>query len=433
MRNETTSRWQKSAMAAMAGLLLAALVVTAAPSLAQRGWGGHDQGWVRYEQEGGCIGGDRCERNGERLRVPLYDDAVYGVRFHAHDDVGSRSRGHLRVLIDARVIAYDIDVAKSGEVYEVAVQGMHGRYLEFEALYNDEVVVADIEVWYGRGYRPPGDHPGGGYGRPGHDDHPGYDDRPGYGSSGPGSPGWDNSWRRYRQEGCIGGVRCDELQSLRVPLESAPVTAIRFYAHDDVGDRSDGFLRVRIDDAILEYRLDIAKRGDTYEIPVRGLRGRTLIFETATDDEVVVRDIAVRYQAGYSSGGDSGWQPGTSQRPPSYGSSRGWTSYDRYGGCFGGARCDDRGAQIRVPLEDQPVLEIRFYTHDDVGDKSRGHLRVSIDSWTLLEDLDVPKEGDVFVLDADGLRGRALTFETVSDDEIVVQHIEVRYGRLTRR
>ncbi len=417
---------------ATAGGLLLSLTLTALPVLAQRGWGGHDRGWVRYEREGGCIGGDRCERNGERLRVPLYDDTVYGVRFHAHDDVGNRSRGHLRVSIDARVIAYDIDIAKRGEVYELAVQGMRGRYLEFEALYNDEVVVSDIEVWYGRGYRPPGDQPGGGYGGPGYDDHPGYGS-PGHGSSGGGYDDWDDAWRRYQQQGCIGGARCDEQQSLRVSLESAPVTAVRFDAHDDVGDRSNGFLRVRIDDAILEYRLDIAKRGDTYEIPVRGLRGRTLIFETATDDEVVVRDIAVRYQTGYSSGWHPGGQPGGGQRPSSYGSSRGWTSYDRYGGCFGGARCDDRGGQIRVPLEDQPVLEVRFYAHDDVGDKSRGHLRVSIDGWTLLEDLDVPKEGDVFVLDADGLRGRALVFETVRDDEIVVQHIEVRYGRLIRR
>lgn len=381
-----------------------------------------ERGWQAFPNAGRCIGGVKCDQNGAEIRIPLEDSPVWGVRFFTHDDVGDRSRGHLRVRIDDRVLERDIDVPKEGRGYELNVDGLRGRYLIFETASDDEVVVDNIEVRFG-GYGDSGH--GGGYGGGGYDGG-------GYGAGGHGGGGYQPSpshhswpaggsergWRAYPEiGGCIGGVHCaDNGPAIRIRLDSAPVLGVRFFAHDDVGDRSNGHLRVRIDGKILEHSLDIAKRGDGYELSVNAVRGRELVLETATDDEVVIEDVEVRYGRGF--GGDDGR----------------WQSYPRAGGCFGGTRCDQNGREIRIPLEDLPVVGVRFFTHDDVGDRSRGHLRVRIDSRVLEPDLDVPKGGDSFQLDVDDYRGRYLIFETVTDDEIVVEDIEVeyRYGRRPR-
>lgn len=122
-----------------------AVLLVSAPA-----WADHD-GWVSYEDEGGCFGGAKCGRNGWQLRIHLKDAPVTGVRFHAHDDVGDRSRGHLRLRIDGDVIEPDIDVAKNGDWYEVSVDRVRGSYLIFEAFAHDEVVIENIEIRYGRG------------------------------------------------------------------------------------------------------------------------------------------------------------------------------------------------------------------------------------------------------------------------------------------
>ncbi|MFL6237546.1 MAG: hypothetical protein ACJ76N_30780, partial [Thermoanaerobaculia bacterium] len=95
-----------------------------------------------------------CGDQGDAIRIPLEDASIWGVRFLAHDNVGPRTRGHLRVRIDRRTLARDIDVLRAGEVYTLQVEGVRGHALIFEAIANDEVVVQDIEVRYA-GLRDP--------------------------------------------------------------------------------------------------------------------------------------------------------------------------------------------------------------------------------------------------------------------------------------
>jgi hypothetical protein len=110
-----------------------------------------------------------------------------------------------------------------------------------------------------------------------------------------------------------------------------------------------------------------------------------------------------------------------------------WVSYDDEGGCLGGAKCGENGWQLRIRLEDSPVTGVRFYTHDNVGDHSRGHLRVKIDGDVIDDDIDVPKDGDTYEYDVDRVQGRYLIFEAFAHDEVVVEDIEVQYGRRHRR
>ena len=51
----------------------------------------------------------------------------------------------------------------------------------------------------------------------------------------------------------------------------------------------------RIDDEVLSDYVDIERRGREYSFDGRNIRGRYLIIEPAVDDEVVVKDIRVRY------------------------------------------------------------------------------------------------------------------------------------------
>jgi hypothetical protein len=219
--------------------------------------------WESYDEEGGCIGGSRCGDQGDSLRIPLEDAAVWGVRFHAGDDVGETRAGRLRVRIDNTPIAPEIDVADAGQLYELPVEGRRGRFLIVETRADDEVVVEDIEIRYA-GLRAPRAH---------------------------------RQWKSYPEEsGCIGGDRCrDQGRLIRVPLEASPVWGIRFRANDDVGPRTRAHLRVRIDHHALARDLDVAKTGESYDLMVPGLRGRYLIFEAIANDEVVVEDIAVQY------------------------------------------------------------------------------------------------------------------------------------------
>jgi hypothetical protein len=219
--------------------------------------------WESYDEEGGCIGGSRCGDQGDDLRIPLEDAAVWGVRFHAGDDVGETRAGRLRVRIDNTPIAPEIDVTDAGELYELPVQGRRGRFLIIETRADEEVVVEDIAIRYA-GLKAPRAH---------------------------------RQWKAYPEEsGCIGGERCQaQGRLLRVPLASAPIWGIRFRANDDVGPRTRAHLRVRIDHHTLARDLDVAKVGQNYDLMVEGLRGRYLIFEAIANDEVVVEDIEVQY------------------------------------------------------------------------------------------------------------------------------------------
>ena len=222
-------------------------------------------------------------------------------------------------------------------------------------------------------------------------------------------------WESYDEEGgCIGGSRCgDQGDAIRIPLENAPIDGVRFHAHDDVGETSDGHLRVRIDSATLAPDIDVANSGDLYELPAKSLRGRFLILETRTDDEVVIEDLQIRYNG---------------LRAPR--ERREWRAYPEESGCIGGERCRDQGRTIKIALEDAPIYGIRFHAHDNVGPHTRGHLRVRIDGRRLAQDIDVPRAGEIYNLAVDGLRGRTLTFEALTNEEVVVEDIEVQYAGL---
>jgi hypothetical protein len=222
-------------------------------------------------------------------------------------------------------------------------------------------------------------------------------------------------WESYAEEGgCIGGSRCgDQGDAIRIPLEDAPVWGVRFHARDDVGETRAGHLRVRIDDTTIASDIDVADAGELYELPVEGRRGRFLIIEARTDDEVVVEDVEIRYAG-----------------PRAPRERREWKPYPEDSACIGGERCHDQGSAIRIPLEAAPVWGVRFQANDNVGPRTRGHLRVRIDRHTLVRDLDIPKNGDVYSLLVKGLRGRYLIFETIANDEVVVEGIEVQYAGL---
>jgi hypothetical protein len=238
-----------------------------------------------------------------------------------------------------------------------------------------------------------------------------------------------DGWESY-DGGCIGGAKCgSDGWQLRIRLEDETVTAVRFHAHDNVGDRSDGHLRVRLNGQVLDDDIDVPKNGDWFEYPVDRVRGHELLFEAFAHDEVVVEDIEVQYRGGRGDRGDHGGRGGHGGRGDhgGRGGSRGdWQSYEDEDGCIGGSRCEDD--EIRIRLEDAPVLAVRFHAHDNVGNKSGGHLQVSIDDEALSDDIDVPKDGDDYELDADRTRGRYLIFEALTDDEVVVEDIEVQYG-----
>jgi hypothetical protein len=234
------------------------------------------------------------------------------------------------------------------------------------------------------------------------------------GATGP-AAGPAGVWERYEEEGgCIGGSRCgDQGDAIRIPLEDAPVLGVRFHARDDVGETHGGHLRVRIDKATLVPDIDVADAGELYEFPIDGRRGRFLLIETRTDDEAVVEDIEIRY---------AGLKAPRERRE--------WKPYPESSGCIGGERCGDQGRAIHLPLEDASVWGVRFLAHDNVGPRTRGHLRVRIDRRTLARDIDVLRAGEVYTLQVKGVRGHALIFEAIANDEVVVQDIEVQYAGL---
>ncbi len=230
-----------------------------------------------------------------------------------------------------------------------------------------------------------------------------------------GQPGPQDGWELYEEEGgCIGGSRCgDQGDAIRIPLEDAAVLGVRFHAHDDVGESRGGRLRVRIDGFTVTPDLAVAQGGDTYELPVPRRKGRSLVIETRSDEEVVVEDIEIRYEA--------------LQAPRER---REWRAYPDQSSCIGGDRCRDEGTSLRIPLEEAPVWAVRFHAHDNVGGRTRGHLRVRIDHRTLAHDIDVPRDGQIYNLQVDGVRGRTLILEVITQDEVVVEDVEVQYSGL---
>src|SRR5262249_30881989 len=151
--------------------------------------------------------------------------------------------GKLNVRIDSHYVASYVDIQRSGRVHEFDVDRVRGDKLVIEVATDDEVEVRDIEVLYANDYGRDRD-----YDRDRRD----YDRR--------------DHGRDYGEEGgCIGGEECGGRHArIRIPLRDAPVREITFFAHDDVGNRYDGKLRIRIDDEIVSDYVDIARRGRVY-------------------------------------------------------------------------------------------------------------------------------------------------------------------------
>ncbi|HYI08813.1 MAG TPA: hypothetical protein VEK57_07055 [Thermoanaerobaculia bacterium] len=348
--------------------------------------------------EKGCIGGSGCSER--RLRVALQDRPVVAVRFHAHDQVGNKADGALRVKIDGNTVNGYIDIPRKGEVFTVDVDELRGRYLVLEAVNNDEVEISDIAVLYAPRDRDtirrvPRDP---------------YDDRPGRGGSGSG-------WRGYpRAATCIGGDECRKNgKRITIALEEAPVLGVRFHAHDSVGQRADGKLTVRIDDTTVGSYIDIQRAGKRHELDVDNVFGSKLVFEAASDDEIDIKDIEVLYGRGRRGGG----------RGPGSGGRREITDE---GACIGGSECGGKRARIRIALRGRPVDQIRFYARDDIGSRAGGELRIRIDDEILQYGLDIPREGKTFTIDGGGTAGDYLYIEPAKDDEVMVKDVRVRLG-----
>ena len=228
--------------------------------------GGGRDGWRSYPRAEGCIGGNQCRQNGNRITVALESAPVVGVRFYAHDNVGQRADGKLTVRIDSTNIGFYIDVQRNGKRHDLEVDNLRGTRLVIETASDDEVEVSEVEVLYGR--------------------------RGGSGGGGGRGP------REITDDGeCIGGDECGGSRArIRIPLRFRPVESVRFYARDDVGSRAGGELRIRIDDEIIRDYLDIPREGRTFTIDGNGIEGEYLIIEVTEDDEVVVKDIRVRFR-----------------------------------------------------------------------------------------------------------------------------------------
>lgn len=223
-------------------------------------------GWRSYPEAAGCIGGDECRKNGNRITIALENAPVIGVRFFARDDIGTRADGKLNVRIDNASVASYVDIQRSGKRHEFDVDSVRGAKLVISTANDDEVDVSDIQVLYGRR-----DAYGGGYG---------------------------GSVPETRHEGgCIGGDECGGRRArIRIPLRDRPVASVRFYARDDVGTRAGGELRIRVDDKILSDYLDIPRDGKNFTIGGEHAAGEYLIIEPVSDDEVVIKDVRVSYE-----------------------------------------------------------------------------------------------------------------------------------------
>jgi hypothetical protein len=355
---------------------------------------------------GGCIGGSTCPD--KRLRIPIDEDKpVVSVRFHAHDEIGQKADGALRVKIDGNTVTSFIDVQRRGSVHTIDVDELRGRYLVIEAANDDEVQIKDIAVLYGREGR--------GGGRIPRD--PDYDrgdrgdrwDRPRGGAGG---------WREYPSaEGCIGGSECRKNGTrITVALEDRPVLGVRFHAQDAIGTRADGRLAVRIDDQSVASYIDVQRSGRRHEFDVDSVWGKRLVIETTSDDEVEIRDVEVLYGRGGRRGGGGG------------GGGRDWEREIRHeGGCIGGSECGGRRSRIRIALDGRPVSQIRFSAHDEVGAKAGGRLAVRIDDEYLSYSLDITREGRTHTVDGKNIAGDYLYIEPAEDDEVVIRDVRVQF------
>ena len=227
-------------------------------------------------------------------------------------------------------------------------------------------------------------------------------------------------WTPYPgQSSCIGGKTCSERQ-LRVPLEDRPVLAVRFHAHDQIGEKAGGELRVRIDSNLVGGPIDIPRRGQLFTLDVDELTGRALVFEPTTNDEVAISEIAVLYAREDTLHRIPRGRDGRDGRdlPGNGNGNGGWQAYPRAATCIGGDECRKNGNRIVIALEDAPVLGIRFTAHDSIGPRAGGQLAVRIDDTNVATYVDVLRAGKRHEFDVDNLSGSKLVIETSSFVEV---------------
>ncbi|HEX6159828.1 MAG TPA: hypothetical protein VF111_06655, partial [Thermoanaerobaculia bacterium] len=233
-------------------------------------------------------------------------------------------------------------------------------------------------------------------------------------------------WVTYSDATCIGGGRCPE-KRLRIRLQDRPVVAVRFRAHDDIGEQAGGVLRVKIDTNTIRPYMDIARKGELYTVDVDELTGQYLIFEAATSDEVDIRDVAVLYSREGRGRIDDYRDRIDRDRGRGDRGRSGWRKYSE-SGCIGGAECRKNGTRITIALDDAPVLGVRFHAHDSIGTRADGKLTVRIDDTAVASYVDVARDGKRHEFDVDNLRGQRLVISTANDDEVEIRDVEVLYG-----
>ncbi len=243
---------------------------------------------------------------------------------------------------------------------------------------------------------------------------------------------------------CIGGSRCGGYgDGFEIHLDGRPVEAIRFFAHDNVGRHSDGQLRVDLDGYVLADCIDVVRHGASYQLDAHGARADHLRFATVTYDEVVVEGVEVLYRdrgsrTGPRGGGidRGGYDRGVDDRG---GYDRG--GYDRGGsdrdrewqalptaGCIGGDRCKRNGWTLDAQLGGERINGVRFYAHDSVGRWANGRLRVLLDGRVIEPGLEIASDGGWYEIQVRGVPAYSLTFEAITDDEVVIEAVEIRSG-----
>jgi hypothetical protein len=175
--------------------------------------------------------------------------------------------------------------------------------------------------------------------------------------------------------------------------------------------KADGALRIKIDGNTSTTTSTSRASGEVFTIDVEELSGRYLVFEAATDDEVEISDISVLYARERRriprdrDNDHDRWQRRRSSRRRTS-VIAGWRAYPRAAGCIGGDECRKNGNRITIPLEDAPVLGVRFYAKDDIGTRADGKLTVRIDDTQVGWYIDVQRAGKRHELDVENVYGQ---------------------------
>ncbi|MFP5246702.1 MAG: hypothetical protein ACLGH0_08405, partial [Thermoanaerobaculia bacterium] len=155
------------------------------------------------------------------------------------------------------------------------------------------------------------------------------------------------------------------------------------------------------------------RNGKVHEFDVDNVYGTRLVIETASDDEVDVKDVQVLY--------------GRRERGGRGGSGPWRREITHEGGCIGGDECGGKRARIRIPIDGRPVASIRFYARDDIGTRAGGELQIRIDDEVLNYALDIPREGRTFTIDGRNIAGDYVYIEPAEDDEVDIMDIRITF------